>query len=731
MQCGKRIFIATLYYLNPILTTTIDIDVGGTFTDAYVNRNGEVAWGKVLTTYGDLSNGIIGSIEDAVTKYGTSVENLLKETEIVRYSTTHLINSLIQRKGRKLGLITTQQLQHLVFIGRSRQWADGLPRTEKRKTGKAQSPRPLIDPEMVVPIRERADSLGNLLLVPRREEIIQAANYLRQRGVQAIVVSFLWSFMNPENEQLVKQTLGESIQEVREGVIPLYLSSEVQPKWMEYPRTMAALIEAYLHREFEEQTTKLENRLRSLGYRNPLLLVHGTGGMAAPDKTRSIETYNAGPVAGTLGCLYLAKNYYGLSNVITTEMGGTSFNMSIISGGEVASYESEPVIDRWPVNVTFIENRSIGAGGGSIAWFNEALGGRLEVGPYSAGSTPGPVCYDRGGTEPTVTDADLILGYLDEKYFLGGKMKLNREKAEAAIKNRVADRLGVSVEEAALAIRKIIDDNMSGEIYTDISLKGLDPREFSGFTWGGAGPAHCIGINNRLNVKQIFTPYFSGVFNAFSASTMDVKHTYERSVAITAYNPDSPLDEFYSTYAGKFNGAVQEMTQLAIKDLAYGETKPSDILISCDLDMRYETQMMVTRVVSPVKEIRSASDAKQILSNFKQEYRRLYDVEFPDSIVRLESIRLSAMVPSHLKPRLKVFDLEAEDPRSALKGKRPALWDERSSFVETRVYDQTKLRAGNVVEGPAIVEADTTTFVVCPGWRFSIDKYFNGVLRSS
>ena len=712
------------------MTTTIDIDVGGTFTDAYINRNGDIAWGKVLTTYGDLSEGIVESIEDAVSKYRISAGALLKETEIVRFSTTHLINSLIQRKGRKLGLITTQQLQHLVFIGRSRQWADGLSRTEKRKTGKAQSPKPLIEPEMVVPIRERVDSLGNLLLAPREEEIVNAASYLKQLGAQAIVVSFLWSFINSKNELLVKQTLYDSVLEVRNGTIPLYLSSEVQPKWLEYPRTMATLIEAYLHKEFEEQTSKLATRLKNSGYLNPLLLVHGTGGMATPEKTRSIETYNAGPVAGTLGCLFLARNYYGLQNVITTEMGGTSFNMSIISGGEVASYESEPVIDRWSVNVTFIENRSIGAGGGSIAWFNEALGGRLEVGPYSAGSTPGPICYNRGGTEPTVTDADLVLGYLDENYFLGGKMKLNKKNAEAAIRAKIAEKLGIGVEEAALAIRKIIDDNMSGEIYTDISLKGLDPREFSGFTWGGAGPAHCIGINSRLNVKQIITPYFSGVFNAFSASTMDVKHTYERTVAITAYTPERALDEFYTTYAAKFNGAVQEMTQLAIKDLAYGETKPADIVISCDLDMRYETQTMVTRVQSPVKEIRTAGDSKHILANFKQEYRRLYNIEFPDSIVRLESIRISAMVPSHLKPKLRIYDLEGESPNNALKGKRPALWDEKSSFVETKVYDQSKLRAGNVVEGPAIVEADTTTFVIYPRWKFMIDKYFNGVLRS-
>ena len=712
------------------MTTTIDIDVGGTFTDAYINRDGEIAWGKVLTTYGDLSNGITGSINDAVAKYGLPADRVLSSTEIVRYSTTHLINSLIQRKGRKLGLITTQQLQHLVYIGRSRQWGDGLPRTEKRKTGRAQSPKPLIEPELVIPIKERVDSLGNILILPDKDEVIRTANSLIQKGVKAIVVSLLWSFVNSANEQFVRKTLTESIPPVKDGTIPVYLSSEVQPKWLEYPRTMATLIEAFLHKDFEEQTNKLVSRLKQYGYENPLLLVHGTGGMTAPEKTRSLETYNAGPVAGTLGCLYLAKNYYGFDNVITTEMGGTSFNMSIISGGKVASYESEPVIDRWSVNVTFIENRSIGAGGGSIAWFNEAVGGRLEVGPYSAGSTPGPVCYGRGGTEPTVTDADLVLGYLDENYFLGGKMKLEKKKAEQAIKSRIAERLGISVEDAALAIRKVIDDNMSGEIYTDISLKGLDPREFSGFTWGGAGPAHCIGINNRLNVKEIVTPYFSGVFNAFSASTLDVRHTYERTVAITAYNPEHPLSEFYSTYASKFNEAVKEMTELAIKDLVYGETKADDLIITCDLDMRYETQTMLTRVQSPVRKISSQDDASKILSNFRHEYHRLYNMEFPDSIVRLESIQLTATVPSKLKPKLKVNELHGESPRDALKGKRMALWDEKSSFVETFVYDQSRLKAGNIVNGPAIVEADTTTFVIYPGWQFMIDKYFNGVLRS-
>jgi N-methylhydantoinase A/acetophenone carboxylase len=711
--------------------TTIDIDVGGTFTDVFVNRDGETRTGKALTTYEDLSIGVVKAIEDAAGKYGLSLEELLEETNVIRYSTTILINSLIQRKGRRLGLITTQGLEHLIYIGRSRQWGDGLPRIEKRKTGKAVSPKPLIGWDDVAGVAERTDALGKVIIRPRKEEVVAAAKRLIEGGVKAIVVSFLWSFLNPSNELYVKEVLEEAFKEVREGIIPVYLSSQVQPKWFEYPRTMTTIIEAYLHDRFVEDITKLTEGLKRNGYRNPLMIVHGTGGMASPSKTRVVDTYNAGPIAGTLGCLFLGNNYYDMKNIITTEMGGTSFNMSIIYDGKVASYEFEPIVDRWPINVTFIENRSIGAGGGSIAWFNEAMGGRLEVGPWSAGSNPGPVCYGLGGKEPTVTDANVVLGYYNPDYFLGGRMKLDKESAISVIRDKVADRLGVDVEEAALAIKKVVENNMGGEIYTDVYLKGFDPREFTMFNWGGAGPAHAIGINSLLKCSRIVIPSFSGVFDAFAASTLGFKHIYEKTLGITAYNPLYSIEDFYQTYVERFNETVKEMVETAVKDIASEGVEVKDIALTLELDMRYETQTMTTKIPSPVTLINSPEDAKKIIANFKDAYYKICKVEFPEAVIRIETARLIAEAPFMTKPTLKAYKLESENPEKALKGKRDVFWEETSGYISTPIYDLNKLRPGNVVEGPAVIEAETTTVVVNPGWKCAIDKYYNLVLNQT
>jgi N-methylhydantoinase A/acetophenone carboxylase len=394
----------------------------------------------------------------------------------------------------------------------------------------------------------------------------------------------------------------------------------------------------------------------------------------------------------------------------------------------MASYEFEPIVDRWAINVTFIENRSIGAGGGSIAWFNEAMGGRLEVGPWSAGSNPGPVCYGLGGKEPTVTDANVVLGYYNPDYFLGGRMRLDKEAAIRVIRNKVADRLGLGVEEAALAIKKIVENNMSGEIYTDIYLKGFDPREFTMFTWGGAGPAHAVGINSLLRTGRIVIPSFSGVFNAFAASTLGVKHIYEKTLGITAYNPLYNLEDFHQTYAERFNKIVKEMVETAVKDVAAEGIDVRDIVLSLELDMRYETQMMTTPIHSPVTLINSPEDAKKIISRFKDEFYKICKVEFPDAIIRIETVRLIAEAPFKIKSTLKAYELQGENPAKGLKGKRDVFWEETSGYISTPIYDLNKLRPGNIVEGPAIIEAETTTIVVNPGWKCVVDKYYNMVL---
>ena len=653
----------------------------------------------------------------------------MSETKIIRYSTTLALNSLIQRKGLKIGLITTQGLEDLILIGRSRQWGDGLPRHLQRKTGSALNPKPLLDENLIVGVKERIDSGGNILFSPDREEVANAVRRLMSNGVRAIVVLFLFSFLNPKNELLVREVIEEEIPEVYLGSLPIFLSSEVHPKWLEYPRLMTTVLNAYLHTIMSVQLNNLADEIRKTGYQRPLMLVHNSGGMAKLSRSKVTDTYNAGPVAGMVASLNIAR-LYGITNVITAEMGGTTFNMGLVANDDIRSYEIDPVIDRWAVNLTLIENRSIGAGGGSIAWFNKALGNRLEVGPQSAGSSPGPVCYDLGGREPTVTDADLVLGYLNEKFFLGGKIKLNKQKAQRIIKEKIAGLLGIEVEDGAWAIKNVVDGLMSSLIFTDVALRGFDPREFNVFTFGGAGPTHAAGISIELGAREVYTFPFGAVYDALGASFLDVKHIYEKTVGITAFDPYIVSRDPAPPFADLFNSSVEELKGRASLDIRSEGYTQKDMIYSFELDMRYETQMMLTKVISPTFQIRSWKDSEAIVSAFRSEFYRMSGIEFPRAVIRIETVRLLAQTPSPLKPNFIKHELGSRDPSHALKEKRQVFWKD-GGFSETRIYDMLKLKPGNMISGPTVVEAPDTTLVVPERLSVRVDEYKNLVMKEN
>ncbi len=709
------------------MTTTIDIDIGGTFTEAVVSRGGLVKWGKVATTPYNLSLGAVNAILEASKQFQIGMQTLFEETGIIRYSTTLALNDLIQRKGARLGLLTTAGLEDVILIGRSRQWGDGLPRHLQRKTGAASNPLPLISEDAIIGIKERTDSMGNVLARPSRTEVVEALRKLIAKGTRGIVISFLWSFMNPSNEKYVAKVIEEELPEAYLGSVPVFLSSEVQPKWLEYPRTMLTILNAYLHMQMGEQLNELGAQIRSMGYRRPLMLVHNTGGTAKLSRTKVTDTYNGGPVAGMVGSLEIGR-LYGLKNIVTAEMGGTTFNMGVISEGMLGNYESNPVIDRWAVNSTYIENKSIGAGGGSIAWFNKGMGGRLEVGPASAGSNPGPVCYDLGGREPTVTDADLLLGYLNDKFFLGGRIRLNKDKARRVFKEKVADKLGVSVEEAASAVKTVIDEKMGAEIATDISLKGYDPREFAMFSFGGAGPVHCFGVNKQVRARTMYCFRFGAVFDALGASFLDVRHIYERSVGITLSAPEEDSGLSYSACADTFNAAVNSMHEIASRDIASEGLDPRGMVTSLELEMRYETQLMVERIPSPVSRVNTPSDIVAIIQKFKSQLLKSAGITFPHAIIRIESIRLLARAPVESGMPLQSHELGSSDASKAVKGRREVFWA-NPGFVLTPIFDLNKLEPGNSIDGPAVVEGEDTTIVVPEGGRVSVDRFDNCIIE--
>ncbi|MBW1801040.1 MAG: hydantoinase/oxoprolinase family protein, partial [Deltaproteobacteria bacterium] len=681
------------------MPATIDIDIGGTFTDCFLNDDAKIFTQKEATTHYDLSVGLLNALKGLSRQSGLRLNELLHQTTVFRYSTTIAMNALLERKGPKLGLITTAGFEDTIYIGKGSQWAHGLTLEEQKKIVALKKPDPLIPREMTVGLRERVECFGHVVIPLKKEEVLKKVQYLVDRGCQGFVVSLLWSFMNAVHEKMVKEVIEEEYPEVYLGSFPILLSSEVSPTLGEYPRTMTAVLSGYLHSAMGDHISGLGEELRDREYRKPMLIVHSTGGMAKPSRTRAVDTYNAGPVAGLFGGLQTARQY-GLENVIVADMGGTSFDIGLIHRGALNYYQFNPIIDRWQVQMSRIETKSIGAGGGSIAWIRTDFGA-LEVGPKSAGSMPGPACYDLGGTEPTVTDADLLLGYIDPNYFVGGRRKLNKDKADKAME-KIADPLGISVEEAALRVKRIVDGHMGNEIFKETALRGFEPQDFVIFAMGGAGPAHCCGFASHVNIGKIYVFPFSSVFCAFGSSQMDIMHLYEESNHIILMEPysDKMLEDI-----DEFNRVVGRLQTKARADLAAEGFEGDDIIFILDLEMRYGMQLYTTRFEAPMVLMEGPEDVTTICKAFDEAYGETYDAigAYPEGGISVETFILKAKALSSKYEQIDI-PLEGEDASGALKGKRPVMWDEKGYF-ETPIYQRGLFGPGNKIQGPAIVEA--------------------------
>jgi N-methylhydantoinase A/acetophenone carboxylase len=659
--------------------------------------------------------------------YRLELKKFLGQTEAVRYCTTLGTNALIERTGPKLGLITTAGFEDTIYLGRARSWADGLSSKENKDLGRIQKPLPLISPDMVVGVRERIDSFGQVICPLKPEEVLEKLQTLVDRGAMGFVVGLLWSFANPAHERMIKEIIEEEYPEVYLGSMPVTLSCEVSPKSGEYTRFITAIVNAYIHGVMAEELNKLSNELRDGGYQRPLVLVHNTGGMKKASRTRAVLTHNAGPVAGLHGAATLGK-VYGYQDIIFTDMGGTSFDIGVITGGRLRTYDFIPVIDRWRTNIPAIEVKSIGAGGGSIAWINELMGNALQIGPQSAGSMPGPACYDQGGKEPTVADADLVLGYLNPDNYLGGKMLLDPDLSVQAIREKIANPLGIDVVEAAVRIRHLVDAYMGQQIFNEVALKGHDPRDFVLLACGGAGPTHACGFAPYLNIKQVLVPSSSPVFGAYGASTVKIQQVWDKSRTMKIFQWAT---QSYSEDIEAFNSVVDELKDLAIRDLRLEGFQEDQIQFRLELDMRYGMQYNLTKIISPHLRVQSPQDFKDIGDHFTEQYSAIYSPEatFPMGGINVDCFYLTAFVETPL-PEIKKFELKGAEPlQRALKEPRRAFWDAWGGFKETAVFAYEALEPGNQIAGPALIEARDTTFVIEPGWKFTLDLYFNGALE--
>ncbi len=695
----------------------INVDIGGTFTDCFAASSDRVATAKALTTHHDLSIGFMRAVEDISEELGTSVDELLGNTDAIRYATTLGTNALIERSGPRLGLITTLGHESTVPIGRCRQWGDGLPASMTRDLARAQRPEPLVPPEQIIGLRERLDWKGDVLIPLDRDEVRERIQDLVDLGVRGFVVALLFGHVNPAHELLVREVIEEEYPSAYLGRFPVILSNEVSGRSGEYVRSNTAIINAYLHRFTADRLSRLRDELRDRGYKGQLLLVHNTGGMGGLAQTPPLKTVHAGPVSGLYGSRHLASSF-GYDKVVTTDMGGTSFDVGVVVQGSVRFYEFNPVIDRWRVQAPMMDIKALGAGGGSIARVDPVSG--VVVGPQSAGSTPGPACYGQGGTEPTVTDANLLLGYLDPDGYHGGELKLETRRAERAIERKIAKPLGVSAVEAASVIRHVVDEAMGAEIFKEVTLKGYDPRDFTVFSFGGGGPLHACGYAEALQVEKVVVPPYASVFSASGAAGLELLHIYERSAWFVLFNPltKTTFEDFDA-----FNAIVDEFRGQSEKDLAGAGHAAEEIQHSLELDLRSTGQLQVMTIASPVERLSSKEDLAKVIQAYFDEYAdRFGDIALTREIgVSIDAVRLRSWIPREPQKALKVPVIE-RGVDAAKRGEREC-WRAPDGFTATPVYDYAAIGPNHELEGPAVIEAADTTILVNPGWSAAMDDY--------
>ena len=508
----------------------------------------------------------------------------------------------------------------------------------------------------------------------------------------------------------------------------MLLSSEVAPRLDEYRRSITTILSAFLAPDTEEHVIDLGDRLRALGCRKPLLVARNIGGVASPSRTTALHLLGSGPVAGLAGAAVMARDY-GLDRVVTADMGGTSFDVGLVIDGQDRNYEFDPVIDRWRVHLPVIANYSIGAGGGSIAHLTDT--GELRVGPRSAGSMPGPACYSQGGTEPTVTDADVVLGFIDPDRFLWRRaMPLSRRRAERALTRRIAEPMGIDVTEAAVRVRRLIDGVMGQEIYRQTALEGHDPRDFTMFAFGGAGPVHAAAVAGYADVGTVATFPHGSEFNAYGVATMPVMQTYERTRMVQLFDGDA-----YTDVGADFNEVVRALVALAERDMAEEGFGLDSVTLRLELDMNYGGQHHTVRLGSPRLFLESADDTVAVCDAFNEVFAAAYGAGsiHPYGGILVQLFRLVAGAAGlclEARPRpvaVAAGNGAADNGAAGSAAGREVCWP-GAGLLPTPVHDRASLPDGFSAEGPALMEDVDTVVAVPPGWLYALDEQRTGWL---
>ena len=688
----------------------LGIDVGGTFTDlAVIDDAGEFRMYKSSTTPRDYTLGILNCLKSCAADYGVDTNQFFRNKEVlVVHGSTIATNTIIERKGAKTGIICTMGYNSILW----------------RRQGNKQDcfnyytpyPKPIVPTYLCREVTERINSEGGIEIPLDEDSVRAAVRQLRKWKVESIGVCLLWSIVNDCHERRV----AEIIKEEWPG-ISYSLSSEVQPIIREYHRTSCVAFDAMLKPIMMDYAKNFNKVLREYGFKRGFLMVVSSGGLMSylEAVARPVYSLFSGPAMGPRAGLYFARQE-GAEDCVTIDMGGTSFDVSAVVGG-VPTITREAMVgqypDEYPTGTTSVEVLTLGAGGGSIAWVDS--GGLLNVGPQSAGAEPGPACYGTGGKEPTVTDANVVLGYINPDYFLGGKMKINSDLAHKAIEERIAQPLKQEIERAASGIHRVVNENMVGGILSMTVRRGIDPREFLLVVGGGAGPIHAARLAKELDMKKIIIPKTAPVLCAMGMLDADITFSYVGS----KYTDTTDFD-FSSV-----NAMVAELEAKAKAALEREGIPVENRNFEYYVAARYHDQ--VSAIDMPFRGSQITPDTiSQLVEDFHTAHKKRYAVNDPTSYIEFTDWRVLGI---GCMPRLtlKEQSYAGEDPSKAVKDKREAYFEETGGFTQTPVYDGNKLRYGMKINGPAIIEDPLTNTIVIPNSTVTVNKVGSYVMELS
>ena len=676
----------------------VGIDIGGTFTDLILidDATGELTVGKVLTTPADPSHAVAEVLADAMQRASAPPQDVRH----VIHGTTLVTNAVIERKGARTALLTTRGYRDAYEIAREHRYDlyDLF----------LEMPTPLVPRYLRLEVDERVYADGTVARTPDPDVVAKLVAELRDKDIEAIAVCFIHSYANRANEQVVADLIREIAPDIR-----VSLSSDVVPEIREYERTSTTVVNVYVQGLVEEYLAELVRRLRDLRVDGELLLMLSSGGLSTVETATRfpLRLLESGPAGGALATAYFGE-LVGVRDLMAFDMGGTTAKLCVIEDGKpLTSTEFE--VDRkyrfkagsgLPVKTPVVELIEIGAGGGSIARVDSL--GLLKVGPDSAGADPGPVCYGRGGTQPTVTDADLLLGYLDPQFFLGGRLRLDRDAAERVIASKIGEPLGLTALRAAWGIHQLVNEGMAGAARVHAIERGKDPRSLPLFAFGGAGPGHGFGVARVLHSPRLIVPFGAGVTSAFGFLTAPLAFDFVRSF----------LTQLEAADWTHVNAILDDMSAQGDAILARSGVAEADRQFIRQADVRYTGQGHEIRIDLPAGRLGPES-VPRIRTTFETVYRSLFGRIGPDVPLEAVSWRVIASGP---RPSVEL-SVPPASGAPAVKGQRAVYFPEWEEHRPVSVYDRYLLAPGTTLDGPAIIEERESTTVVGPGTTCVVD----------